>query len=180
MGGQSSDRVARLHNTTPAAQDLHFDGSSLVWMRSGASPEVWRTTFELSINGRDWTMLGSGTRTSGGWKLGGVALSVNSRVRARGYVVGGYNNGSGWVVESSWNVPPSILTADGAFGITSNAFGFRAQGASNQSVVVEASSDLIEWRPLLTNTANHGLLYFNDTNWTIMPQRFYRARFLAR
>jgi len=48
LGGVARTNIGRLINTDPATQSLTSDGSSITWLRGGASPEVWRTTFEAS------------------------------------------------------------------------------------------------------------------------------------
>jgi uncharacterized delta-60 repeat protein len=98
LGGQPRYRIARLNNTAPASQTLTNDGATIAWLRGGASPEVWRTTFEHSSDGSDWTLLGDGTRIPGGWQLTGVSLPIEGTVRARGYASGG--NASSWFMES--------------------------------------------------------------------------------
>jgi hypothetical protein len=40
---------------------------------------------------------------------------------------------------------------------------------------VEASSNLVDWTPILTNTAAIGPLYFHDPDRTNFTHRFYRA-----
>jgi uncharacterized delta-60 repeat protein len=101
LGGQSRTNLGRLNNTDPATQSLLFDGSSVTWLRGGSSPEVWRTTFDISTNGGiGWMRLGKGTRIAGGWQLGGLSLPANTTVRARGHTTGGYHNGSSWFVEA--------------------------------------------------------------------------------
>jgi uncharacterized delta-60 repeat protein len=110
LGGQSRTNIGRLNNTGPATQSLTFDGSTLTWMRGGTSPEVWRTTFEYSPDGGTvWTNLGAGLRISGGWQLTGVALPTYSTFRARGYAVGGNENGSGWFVETIIGLRLSVV-----------------------------------------------------------------------
>src|SRR5258708_22093736 len=107
LGGQSRNYIGRLNNTGPASQSLTFDGSTLTWLRGGASPEVWRTTFEYSPDGGTvWINLGAGSRIPSlpagqarGWQLTGLALPMYSTFRARGYAAGGFENGSGWFVE---------------------------------------------------------------------------------
>jgi hypothetical protein len=42
--------------------------------------------------------------------------------------------------------------------------------------VVEASTDLINWQPVQTNTLTSGSVYFSDPQWTNYPGRFYRLR----
>src|SRR5260221_2775612 len=115
LGGQSRTNIGRLNNTGPATQSLTFDGSTLTWMRGGTSPEVWRTTFEYSSDGSEWTNPGGAIRIPGGWELTGLPLPMNTTFRARGYTVGGFENGSGWFVETSIGSPgidtqPASLT----------------------------------------------------------------------
>jgi hypothetical protein len=57
-----------------------------------------------------------------------------------------------------------------------NQFGFNITWASGQIVVVEASTDLINWQPVQTNTLTSGSVYFSDPQWTNYPGRFYRLR----
>jgi hypothetical protein len=71
---------------------------------------------------------------------------------------------------------PQPLTNDGSFGVQSNGFGFNINWASGQTVVVEASTDLINWQPVQTNTLTTGTTYFSDPTWTNNPAGFYRLR----
>ena len=109
LGGQSRNYIGRLTPTVPATQSLAFDGSTIIWLRGGSSPEVWRTSFEGSTNGSSWIPLGAGTRVAGGWQLSGLAWPTNAPLRARGFVAGGYLNGSGWFVETVAG-PPVFVT----------------------------------------------------------------------
>ncbi|MBX7221059.1 MAG: hypothetical protein K1Y36_14015 [Blastocatellia bacterium] len=88
LAGQTCSRLGRLGNDTTAFQDVSVNatGTTLTWLRSGASPEVEQVTFERSSDGITYTALGNGTRISGGWQLTGLALSVNQNlfVRVRG------------------------------------------------------------------------------------------------
>jgi hypothetical protein len=43
------------------------------------------------------------------------------------------------------------------------------------AVVVEASTNLVDWTPILTNTAGIGPCYFHDPDRTNFTKRFYRA-----
>lgn len=56
--------------------------------------------------------------------------------------------------------------------------GFRCevQGAPSATVVVEASSDLAQWGPVVTNLCANGVLDFNDPDIAFSSQRFYRLR----
>jgi hypothetical protein len=47
---------------------------------------------------------------------------------------------------------------------------------AGQTVVIEASTNLTSWTPLLTNRLLTGCFYFKDCDSTNFAQRFYRAR----
>jgi uncharacterized delta-60 repeat protein len=174
--------IQRLNNTEPATQSLTVDGLGVSWFRGGSSPEVWRTTFESSTNGLDWTYLGVGTRRSGGWQSTGDFVATNATIRARGYVTGGVGNRSSWYVESivtaDPRTPPAILVDDASFGINSNRFGFNIGALAGQVVVLESSTNLVNWTALSTNGFTTGPIFFADPDSENFHWRFYRARLL--
>jgi len=103
IAGQPVSSLARLINPDLAVNALSFTASAVTWLRGGSAPEVWRTTFESSADGVNWTLLGAGTRVAGGWQLTGQSLAGVSRVRARGFVS---NSGrSAYFVESFAGAP---------------------------------------------------------------------------
>lgn len=175
---QGRTNLARVLNFGAATDSLGFDGAALTWLRGGTAPEVWRTTFEASTDGTNWSGLGSGSRIVGGWQLTNVSPASGATVRARGFVAGGQFGGSGWIVERQIQVPvsphPVISVNDSAFGISSNGFGFNFHSLSGQVVVVEGSTDLLNWVPLQTNTMGSGAVYFSDPAAASFKQRFYR------
>jgi len=70
---------------------------------------------------------------------------------------------------------PVIVTGSLAFSGTQ--FSFNLTGPAGQTVVVEASIDLMnDWLPIWTNTFGPGLLPFSDSQGGMFSQRFYRAR----
>ena len=71
---------------------------------------------------------------------------------------------------------PQIITSDGSFGFLTNQFGFNLSGAAGQTIVVDGSTNLVDWTPLFTNTVGGNPFYFCDPAWTNFPWRFYRAR----
>jgi hypothetical protein len=78
-----------------------------------------------------------------------------------------------------WTLPyPLILSGSSSFGLRTNKFGFTVSWATNVSVVVEANTNLSShlWEPILTNTLTNGWFYFDDSQWTNYPNRFYRLR----
>lgn len=107
VGGLPRVRVARLANTSPAQQAIAvtLNGSTVMWVRGGSSPEIATATFEKSTDGRNWTTLGQGVRASGGigfgWTINNVnlgAANTNVLVRARG-IVPTTNGGSSGLLE---------------------------------------------------------------------------------
>jgi sugar lactone lactonase YvrE len=72
--------------------------------------------------------------------------------------------------------PPQIVVSGTSFGFQTNQFGFNLSGLDGQTIVVDGSTNLTDWTPLFTNTANGSPFYFFDPAWTNYPWRFYRAR----
>jgi len=72
---------------------------------------------------------------------------------------------------------PQLLLQAGAGGaaFVANRFGFNLSGMPGQTVVIEASTNLTSWTPLLTNSLLIGYYYFNDPDSTNFSRRFYRA-----
>jgi uncharacterized delta-60 repeat protein len=182
LAGQSRNRIGRLNNTSPATQSLSCSSSNITWLRTGSSPEVWRTTFEYSPDGIAWAALGAGVRITNGWQLTDFTLPSAGIIRARGFVVGGYQNASSWFAESTLllsgptNVPPNILVNDGQFGLSTNRFGFNINGNTGQTIVVEASADLLTWLPVATNALLNVPHYFSEPYTNQGSGRFYRLR----
>jgi hypothetical protein len=60
-------------------------------------------------------------------------------------------------------------------GVVGAQFRAAVGAVGGQEVVVEASTNLVDWTPILTNTAAIGPLYFHDPDMTHFTKRFYRA-----
>lgn len=108
IGGQTRNRIARLTNTNASFQDISTsaDGSAVIWKRSGAAPELYRVTFEISDDMDSWTTLGPGYRVAGGWEITNLVIpkDTNLYVRAMGYAAGGRRSGSTSIIEFVKNV----------------------------------------------------------------------------
>jgi uncharacterized delta-60 repeat protein len=163
--------IGRLENTDPALQSLVLDGSYVTWLRDGTTPEVSWTTFEVSTNGSDWNLLGTGTRFPGGWQLGGVILPTNATVRAQGLV-----SGSSSIVESRLRVdpmtPPRILLDNSRVADGSSYLDL--QGLAGQMVVVQTSTNLMDWNAVSTNALTTGRAFFTDRQNPFVSHRYYR------
>jgi hypothetical protein len=72
--------------------------------------------------------------------------------------------------------PPLVMTSGPGFGFNRGQFDFTLTGPSGQSVVVESSTDLVNWLPLWTNNLTFpATLTFSDSLSGVDPNRFYRA-----
>ena len=59
-------------------------------------------------------------------------------------------------------------TATNGFGVATNGFLFSVTGQANQTVVIEACTNLpsTNWLPLQTNFLGANPIYFSDANWS--------------
>jgi hypothetical protein len=64
--------------------------------------------------------------------------------------------------------PPTCLLPDGTFHLD-------IPGTNGLVYCVEASTNLMEWTPILTNTVAGGSIDFVDPDAGLFPQRFYRV-----
>ncbi len=110
--------------------------------------------------------------------LGGTNVFVHDNNLTVYYLPGttGWGTNFAGVPTAVWT--PQMLTSNSNFGVQTNQFGFDVTWADGMSVVVEASTNLMNhvWSPLATNTITGGSFYFSDPQWTNFPSRFYRVR----
>ena len=66
--------------------------------------------------------------------------------------------------------------APGSAGMKPGGFGFTLTRLTNQTIVVEASTNLVNWQPIWTNPPPGASADFVDPEWVNHPRRFYRAR----
>ncbi|MFZ0826127.1 MAG: NHL repeat-containing protein [Verrucomicrobiia bacterium] len=114
---------------------------------------------------------GSGTNNGTGsaaqfYLPSGVTVDGSGNV----YVADTYNYTIRKGIPALW-----ILSSGPGFGFSGGLFGFDLMGPANQLVVVEISTDLINWLPIWTNTFGLGTLPFSDAQSGTNSQRFYRA-----
>jgi len=72
--------------------------------------------------------------------------------------------------------PYASITPDAIHGVGPNGFGMSFTGTPGQIFVVDASTNMVNWVPLQTNTLTSGPIHFYDPQWTNYPGRFYRLR----
>jgi hypothetical protein len=74
------------------------------------------------------------------------------------------------------NSPVSFLTSAGALGYFGGRFTLQLTNLTGQGqVVIDASTNLLQWVPIYTNPSTFGTFSFIDTNAAAFPLRFYRA-----
>jgi hypothetical protein len=70
---------------------------------------------------------------------------------------------------------PQLQIAGGFPGSQTNRFDFRVNWASGMSIVMEASTNLLNWESMQTNTLDSDTEYFSDPHSTNYIRRFYRV-----
>src|ERR1041385_111871 len=71
---------------------------------------------------------------------------------------------------------PAPQVGTGSAGVKLGSFGFTLNGVVNQTIVVEASTNLANWQPISTSTLSTLSTNFVDPDWVNHPNRFYRLR----
>ncbi len=95
----------------------------------------------------------------------------------RGLARGGAYTGSSWFVESNARIAPQILR-NGELVMNAGNFGFHVTALANETVIIEASTDLAHWTSIATNQVDAaGDWSFQDPDSPTLASRFYRARF---
>jgi fibronectin type 3 domain-containing protein len=69
-------------------------------------------------------------------------------------------------------IPAPVLLTVGS--TTAGQFSFSFQAVNGQNYIIQTSTNLVDWIPLLTNSTTTGVLNFTDTNATA-PELFYRV-----
>jgi hypothetical protein len=77
----------------------------------------------------------------------------------------------------SWAVNVSLpqLRLDSPLWLTGGKFAFRIVGTAPQGVVVQSSTNLSNWAPVVTNSLVGGQLWYTNSAAGSSPRKFYRA-----
>ena len=67
-----------------------------------------------------------------------------------------YGSVTSSVVSLTVILPPEIIASGNSFGIMGNQFGFNLAGTAGQTIIVQASTNLVDWTPLSTNILDGG------------------------
>jgi uncharacterized repeat protein (TIGR03803 family) len=149
---------------------LVLSGSTLYGTTYCGGTASQGTVFQVSTDGTGYSVLKSFTGSDGARPAAGLVM-CGSALYGTTIFGGEFNNGMVFRID----LPPIVLTADDSSSFTSNGFGFTLSGTAGQTVVIEASTNLTFWTPLLTSSLPAGSFHFNDPDSTNFVQRFYRA-----
>lgn len=165
MASQSTNRV-------------YFDGTNVYLFQNGSVPQFCKTTFEYTLDGVNYLRLGNGQHSGNYWKSANMSVPVTATIRVRGFETGGQNNCSSWYLETNIPAisqsPPIILSNSAFYQSVSNSFGFTYSGSAGQTILIESSTNLLNWTAVNTNVGS-GPFFFTDYS-TNQPACFYRAR----
>jgi hypothetical protein len=125
-------------------------------------------------NGSSWSPLGSGTDRP----VYALAVSDSDLYAGGDFTTAG-GKVSGYAARAII-FPPAIVFRGGAAAFTNKQFHFSITGASGQSVILQASTNLLSWLPLQTNVLGTNLLDFIDPESTNLPARYYRLQLLLQ
>jgi hypothetical protein len=111
--------------------------------------------------------------------LGNAPASDGQLANISGTVVYYYYGTSGW--GTTYDSLPTVelfapQIGGGNVSVQSGQFSFTVTGVTNQTIVIEASANLVNWQPVWTNTLSGTNATFTDPQWKNYPARFYRAR----
>ena len=137
-----------------------------------ASDNVAVGTVYYSLNGASWTAATTGNNWTN-WTAIVMLKPGTNTVRA--YAVDTSGNVSP-TNSSMVNlvVPPAASATLGSAAYANDQYAFVVSGAAGYKYIVQASTDLVNWVSLQTNTAPFA---FVDTNAGQFSQRFYRSIF---
>jgi len=68
-----------------------------------------------------------------------------------------------------------VMQIDSLRWLTNGSFSFRVTGAAPVSVVVQMSTNLLQWTSIQTSSFSSGKFFFTNTGANTAPQRFYRT-----
>ena len=126
----------------------------------------------------NFTFLGNAPALIRGFFEGGWFAGVGAGAKAYFYCG---TTGWGPILGSTFGGLPTVVLcppqiAPGSAGVKPGGFGFTVTRLTNQTIVVEASANLVDWQPIWTNTLSGASADFVDSQSTNHPHRFYRTR----
>jgi hypothetical protein len=173
LGGQPRDRMARAFDENLPREILIYDGTNVTWLRYDASPMVWRTTFDVTYDGTNWLRLGPGIHVRNGEQVSAPALPPSARLRARGFIQGGFNTSSGWFEEAT--LPVSALLSPFTCATNGNALSITGYIGPENAVTIPST---IYGLPV-TSIGQYAFEYYRDPLSVVVPDSVTSLEFGA-
>ena len=117
-----------------------------------------------------YTLDGSLPTTGSLLYSGAFNLTSNTTVTASAFKASYVNSAS---VSAAFVFPTMYFTSE---AFTNGAFRLSFSATKGSNYVLEASTNLTTWTPLLTNVPTTNFIDVFDTNASTYPRRFYRVR----
>ena len=92
------------------------------------------------------------------------------------YGTSGWGTTYGGLTTVMLAAPAPQIEGGSNVGVQYGNFSFTITGVTNQTAVIEASTNLMDWQPVWTNMLSGASATFTDLQWTNYPARYYRAR----
>jgi hypothetical protein len=126
--------------------------------------------FDFCVSLAEVTFLGDAPYTDNGLDGSGAAATVYYYYGAADW--GTMYNGLPTMMLGA----PAPQIVAGTAGVTPDGYGFTVAGVLNQTIFIDASTNLANWQSIWTNTLSDVSTGFVDPQWINYPRRFYRAR----
>ena len=172
--------IASTHNGFPVTRIASGAFSRCINLTSVTIPasvtSIYAQAFYCCRSLTNFTFLGNPPRLVPDIEAG-MAQFQNIGAGAKVYY---YCGTSGW--GATYGLPTATVMlcppqfALGSAGVKPGGFGFTLTFLTNQTIVVEASIDLLNWQPIWTNAMPGASAEFGDPGWLQHTSRFYRAR----
>ena len=133
----------------------------------------WRTN-GVVVNGATnaalnlwWAQLGNGTN-----KVEADVWDATSMVRT------GTNNVLKQTNVWTLNVSVPVMQIDLLKWLTNGSFSFQVTGSAPASVVIQMSTNLVQWTPVRTSSFSSGKFFYTNAGAAAAPKRFFRTETL--
>ena len=162
-----------------ASLALKRDGTVVVWgsNNSGQLNVPTSATNVVAISGYQCFMAQKTDGTLVAWGSNNYG-QTNIPPDLKEVVAIGCNGRHNLAVVNLTEVGTIILVHDSGFGFRAGQFGFNLSGPAGQTVVVDASTNLLNWSPVSTNNMGNEPVYFSDPESSWLLRHFYRVRLL--
>ena len=74
------------------------------------------------------------------------------------------------------NVSTTVMQIDTLTWLTNGSFSFRVTGSAPSSVVIQLSTNLLQWTPVQTSSLSSGKFFYTNAGAKAFPKRFFRAK----